>query len=150
MTAGLAHAAQSAVFTALSGSSALDALLARHMDDATRPGIYAPAPQPDDAGNNALFPYITLGEDTLNDWSTDTSSGADVVVHVHIWSRKRSWLEPKQIAAAVYSALHRQPLSTPAHDFVDCHFDGEQIIRDDDGITLHIQADYRMLLEASD
>lgn len=143
---GLSLAVQSAVFNALDGSAPLSNLLAPH-NVFPRSAIYDRMPQPVDSGNNDLFPLITIGEDGLEDWSTDTSSGGDVVVNVHIWSRSPGWAEAKGVSGAVYDALHRNNLSTPGFDFVHCEFDGERMLRDDDGITLHIHCEYRMRLE---
>lgn len=143
---GLSTAVQTAVFTALDGSAALTSLLAPHNRFA-RSAIYDRMPQPKDSGDNTLFPLITIGEDTVSDWSTDTASGADASVRVNIWSRAPSFQEAKAISEAVYDALHRQELSPPGHEFIGMDFLQDEMIRDPDGITLHIAADYRMIID---
>ena len=143
---GIATAVQTAVFNALNGSTELTGLLASH-NRFSRSAIYDRMPQPADSGNNGLFPMLTIGEDNPLDWSTDTASGADVAVNIHIWSRNPGWSEAKEIAGAVYKALHRQELTVPDHELIDCHFESEEMIRDPDGITLHIAAQYRMTID---
>lgn len=145
---GLSYSVQSAVFNVLSQDAALSGILAPH-NTFTRSAIYDSVPQPNDAGKRVEFPYITIGEDGIEDWSTDTSSGGDAVVNVHVWSRQAGWSEAKLIAAAIYDALHRKELLTPDFDFVHCEFEGERMIRDDDGVTMHIHTEYRMRLEAN-
>lgn len=143
---GIPESVQDAVFNALNDSAELDGLLAPH-NQFSRSAIYDRMPQAADSGNNNLFPMLTIGEDRVNDWSTDTATGGDVAVMVHIWSRSPGWREAKRIAAAVKSALHRQQLVTPDQEFIGCDFESEEMIRDPDGITLHIAAQYRMIVD---
>lgn len=143
---GIEEAVQKAVFAKLNASSELDGMLARH-NKFNRGAIYDYMPQPADSGTDNLFPMITIGEDRPLDWSTDTASGAEVAVVIHIWSRERTWIEAKRIAGAIYRALNRQELAVPDYEFISCDFDSSEQIRDPDGLTLHIVAQYNMIID---
>jgi len=146
MSESPANAIQIAVFNALDGSSELDSLLASHVTE-SRSAIYGVKPQPADTGDNSLFPYVTIGEDNVNDWSTDTASGAQALVNVHVWSRANGWRESKQISGAVYNTLHRAELTVPDHEFINSEWQQDQNIRDADGQTLHIVTSYQITID---
>lgn len=146
MPDGIAVSTQKAVFSALDASSALTALLADH-ETFDRSGIYDFVPSAAQSGDNTLYPFITIGEDNPQEWGTDTASGAEVTVIVHIWSRSPGWNEAKQIADAVRDALHRQELTTPDKEFIDCEWENDENIRDPDGLTLHVAQQFRLTLD---
>lgn len=137
---------QGAVFDVLDDDYDLTALLASH-NEFDRSAIYDFMPQPADAGDNSLFPLITMGEDTATDFSTDTASGAAITVTIHIWSRQPGWKEAKQIEGAVYDVLHRAELELDNHEFIGIDFENSEHIRDPDGKTLHIAMDFRALID---
>lgn len=146
MPDGISTSVQKAIFTALNGSSALTSLLAGHREF-SRSAIYDFVPSSAQSGNNSLFPMVTIGEDSPREWGTDTSSGAEVTVVIHIWSRATSWIEAKTIADTIRSALHRQELNTPDHEFIDCEWENDEYIRDPDGHTLHCAMQFRLTLD---
>lgn len=137
---------QKAIYLALKNNAALDALLARHHEFGG-PGIYGYFPQSADSGDNSLYPFITLGEDNIRDWSTDTASGGEDTVAIHIWSRANGWGGAKNIAGAVYKVLHRAELTLDNHEFIGLDFEASEAIRDPDGETLHMVATYIMILD---
>lgn len=143
---GIGNAVQIAIFNALDGSTDLTSLLASHVTQ-SRSAVYGSMPNVGDTGSDDLFPFVTIGEDQVSDWSTDTASGGEVSVVINIWSRADGWREAKQISKAVYDALHRQELTTPDHEFIACEFESDQPIRDSDGETLHIASEYRMWVD---
>ena len=141
-----ANPIQQGIYTALINSAPLDALLARH-HAIDRAAIYDYVPQPGTSGDDDLYPMVTIGEDNLNDWSTDTESGADASAMVHVWSRSGGWSQPKQVSAAVYDALHRQELTIPDAYLVTCEFEMAENMRDPDGLTLHVAMRFRILVD---
>lgn len=64
---------------------------------------------------NAKLPYVTLGEDTVNDYSTKQWIGEDVTVTLHCFSEYRGKKEAKQILDAMLKALSSAPLTVPGY-----------------------------------
>ena len=67
-------ALQKSVYQALANSSELSSLLGG-------PRIY------DDAPQAAGYPFVTLGQSLVRDWSTGTEDGGEHVLTLHVWSR---------------------------------------------------------------
>ncbi len=148
MAEGLSNSVQIAIYTALAASAELTALLADRVNAAGFPAIYDDVTQAGDSGSNAPFPYIVIGSDSIQDWSTDTASGGDIMADIHVWSRYDGKRETKQIQAAIYNALHRQTLTVPDHEFIGCDFDNEQqVVMDPDGQTYHGVSTFRILID---
>jgi len=148
MAEGMANAVQIAIYSALSGSNDLVALLASRINAAGMPAIYDDVTQAGDSGNDSAFPYIVIGGDSVLDMSTDTSSGGDISVTIDVWSRYDGKRETKRIQAAIYQALHRAALTVPDHDFIGCDFDQEQpVTLDPDGHTYHGVSSFRVLID---
>ena len=74
MTASTGWSLQRGIYQTLANSSELGALLG-----GTR--IY------DDAPQAASYPFITLGQSLVRDWSTGTEDGAEHLLTLHVWSR---------------------------------------------------------------
>ena len=86
-------ALQRSVYQALAGSSDLTTLLG-----ATR--IY------DDAPQAASYPFVTLGQSVIRDWSTGTEDGAEHNLTLHVWSRTGSKKQVHRIIEAIKDVLH--------------------------------------------
>lgn len=130
---------QQAVYSALTGASAVTALLA------SASAVYNHVPQ------DSAFPYITFGVDTAADWGTKTEQGQAHTLDVHVWSRYRGTKEARQVLAAVYGVLHEQPgaLSVSGHTVVEVRYRFSRVVRDPDGLTYHGVAQYQVLTEAT-
>jgi hypothetical protein len=130
-------ALQQAVYTRLSGFSALTDLVQ---------AIYSEsgAPQPSDAGDNSLFPYVIVGPFTGSPWDTDGTPGQTCIVKVNVYSRGKSDLEWRAIADQVYEALNRHDLSISGADTVDCLFQDMSSFPDPDGKTTRAVLDFRV------
>jgi|AntRauTorckE6833_2_1112554.scaffolds.fasta_scaffold02006_9 hypothetical protein len=131
---------QEAIFQNLSGDAPLLALVN---------GIYDYVPQPNDAGSPANFPYVVVGDDSLNAWDTDTTTGADSSIVIHSWSRYKGKKEIKQIQGAVYAALNRATLSIDGYSFVTCDLLTSDSFIDSDGITQHSTQTFRVLFNTA-
>ena len=111
--------------------------------------IYGDVPQ------DAIFPYVTIGEDVATDWSTHYDTGQSISVVMHTWSRARGRRETKRMQSAIYFALNRYnfpPIvpvdpSDPTYDIVGCDFEGSQSFVDYDGLTRHGVSTFRILVE---
>ena len=131
-------ALQDAIYDALTGSSPLMAMIK---------GLYDSVPQPTDSGAGAEFPYVTYGEASHTDWSTDTESGDDATITIHTWSRYRGRTETKQIQGVVYDALHRVELTVTGFAFVAIDWLGSDSFVDADGLTRHGVQTFRVLID---
>lgn len=131
-------ALQQAIYDQLTGDSTLMALVT---------GVYDDVPQAADSGASSAFPYVTIGEDIHQDWSTDTSLGDDATITVHTWSRYRGRKQTKQIQGAIYDALTRVNLSVTGYTMVAIDYVDEQSFVDTDGLTRHGVSTFRVLLD---
>ena len=137
MTADSQWALQQAVFTALSGDSAVQALVGN------------PARVYDHVPQDTTFPYVAMGEVAAADWDTKSEDGMDQTFMVHTWSRYRGMSEAKRIMGAVVDALDKVALSVTGHDLVQLRFEFSDTFLDEDGLTRHGVQRFRALTEAT-
>lgn len=109
--------------------------------------VYDYVPQDSDSGSSTPFPYVTIGEDVVTEFDTDTDSGGNVLITIHTWSRAKGRKECKDIQGAIYTSLHRQTLAISGYNFIDCFFVSEQSFFDTDGYTRHGVSSYRILID---
>jgi hypothetical protein len=89
------NALQAAVYTRLTGFSELTALVGS--------SIYDFVPE------EALPPFVVIGDDTAIDWSTKTGNGWQATLTVHCWDFEKAGRKSvKNILSAIYDALNRQ------------------------------------------
>src|SRR3972149_5093045 len=69
----------------------------------------------DDAPQAAPYPFISLGQSVIRDWSTGTEDGAEHNLTLHVWSRSGGKKQVQQILESIRVVLHDQPLMLPAH-----------------------------------
>lgn len=125
-------AIQTAIYSQLTGTAAVMALVT---------GVFDDVPQGTD------YPYIVIGEDTGIEWDTDDSRGTSATLTVHVWSRVAGKRETKQIMEAIYDALHRAPLPVSGMTTVTCHWEFGETFLDADGETRHGVTRYRLIIE---
>jgi len=99
----------------------------------------------DHVPDDAAFPYVVVGEDTLNMWDTKSINGFDAMVTLHTWSRYRGRKECKQIQGNIYDALHDAPLAITGYNHVYTYLDNEDSFLDEDGLTRHGVSRYRVV-----
>lgn len=132
---------QKAVYDRLINYAPLASALADNADMPGLPAVY------DDVPQDAAFPYVTIGEDTLTEWDTDTELGSQSVVTIHTWSRQRGKAETKRIQGLLYNALHRHDLSIPGYNVIDCLREMNNSALDPDGHTRHGVSNFRIILQ---
>lgn len=103
------------------------------------------------------YPFISIGEASRSDWSTDDSTGIEAVLTIHIWDKPAlgpgeaqvslGFRRTKQIAAEVYAALNRYSLPIDGTNVVLCDFESDEYMIDPDGRTRHAVQRYRILYE---
>jgi hypothetical protein len=131
-----ATALRAAIHAALAADGALTTLLggARVYDEVPR---------------DAAFPYVTLGEARIADWSTGTEPGLEHQLTLHAWSRQGGHREAHEIAGALLQALDDAPLVLDGHQLVDLRFALADIRRETDGRTYHALVRFRALTFAT-
>lgn len=125
---------QEAIHGALAGDAALVALLggARIYD-------HAPA--------NVPFPYVTLGRTSVYDWGTDTESGTEQLLTLHIWSKARGKKEAHALMDAVAGRLHDSGLALNGHALVNLRLAFSDVVFDDDLSVHHGMLRFRAVTE---
>jgi len=134
MAAVASWALQRSIYQALANSSGLTALLGGVR-------IY------DDAPQAASFPFITLGQSVIRDWSTGTEDGAEHSLTLHVWSRSGGKKQVQEIIEAIKAELHDQPLLLADHHLVNLRHEVSEARLDPDGDTFHGIVRYRAVTE---
>jgi hypothetical protein len=87
--------------------------------------------------DSAGYPRITLGEDTVKDWSTKLDYGEEITHTLHVWSQYKGKKEVKEIMNLILESL-TEPLSLDSGFFVEfSKLDFMEVINDSDGLTKH-------------
>ena len=113
---------QSAIYTALNVSAITSTLSC---------GVY------DEVIEGNSYPFITLGEETAIDYSTNNLVGAETTINIHVWSRYKGSKETKEILDKIHDLLHDVNLSVTGVNLINLRFEYSDIMRDPDGITRH-------------
>lgn len=95
----------------------------------------------------AAFPFVTLGEAVVSDWSTATEGGSEQALTLHVFSRQGGRAEAFAIAARVQEALHEAPLALEGHRLANLRATTAEIRRDSDGRTFHGLVRFRAVTE---
>jgi hypothetical protein len=85
----------------------------------------------------AGFPFITLGQSVIRDWSTGTEDGAEHNLTLHVWSRSGGKKQVQEILEAIRAVLHDQPLALADHHLVNLRHEFSEARLDPDGDTFH-------------
>jgi hypothetical protein len=134
MTVAASAALRAAVHDALAADSALTALLGG-------PRVY------DEPPPAAAFPYVTLGETRIADFSAGSDSGAEHQLTLYAWSRQGGHAQAHLIAGALLQALDDAPLTLADHHLVNFRFAAADVRREADGRTYHALVRFRAVTE---
>lgn len=93
------------------------------------------------------FPYVTLGEAQLIDWSTATEAGHEHRLTLNVWSRQGGHGQAHAIAHLVQQALHDAPLTLAGHRLVNLRFSSAEIRREAGGRTYRALVRFRAVTE---
>jgi hypothetical protein len=129
-----AAALRAAIHDALIADGALSALLGG-------PKVY------DEPPRAAAFPYVTLGEARVSDFSTGSEPGEEHQLTLHAWSRQGGHREAHLIAGALLQALDDAPLNLADHRLVNLRFAVADVRREADGRTYHALVRFRAMTE---
>lgn len=134
MPTAAAVALRVAVHDALAANAAL-------VDVHGGPKIY------DEPPRAAAFPYVTLGEMRIADFSADGELGQEHQLTLHGWSRQGGHREAHLIAGALLQALVDAPLTLADHHLVNLRFAVADVRREADGRTYHALVRFRAVTE---
>jgi hypothetical protein len=101
----------------------------------------------DEPPRDATFPYVTLGEARIADFSTGTEPGQEHQLTLHAWSRQGGHHEAHIIAGAVLQALDDAPLTLSGYRLVNLRFALADVRRESDGRTYHALVRFRAVTE---
>ena len=101
----------------------------------------------DEPPKGVAFPYVTLGEARITDFSTGTEPGEEHALTLHAWSRQGGHREAHLIAGALLQALDDAPLTLSGHHLVNLRFSLADIRREKDGRTYHDVVRFRAVTE---
>jgi len=127
-------ALRAAVHDALVADAALGSLLGG-------PKVY------DEPPRSAAFPYVTLGEMRVADYSTGSEPGEEHQLTLHAWSRQGGHREAHLIAGQLLQALDDAALTLTDHRLVNFRFALADIRREADGRTYHALVRFRAVTE---
>jgi hypothetical protein len=105
----------------------------------------APVPVFDEAGPNAAYPYVTIGEVIGGESDTLDKEAVDLELTIHTWSRQAGMLEISTIMATVKDTLHRKSLPASGFQWVTTIWIYAQTLRDPDGKTRHGVSRFRVM-----
>jgi len=129
-----AAALRAAVVDALTADAALVSLLGG-------PKIY------DEPPRTVVFPYVTLGEARVSDFSAGDAPGEEHQLTLHAWSRQGGHSEAHKIAGALLAALDDAPLDLADHQLITFRFSVADVRREADGRTYHALVRFRAVTE---
>lgn len=114
---------QQAIYAALTNDTELMAEIT---------GVYDSVPD-----NKSDFPYVTIGEDVLTEFDTDSGTGHTASITIHTWSRYNGRKEAKTIQGLIYDTLHNAPLPLTGYSMLLLRQETENTLLDPDGKTRH-------------
>jgi hypothetical protein len=131
-------AASAALRAAIHDALAADAALVNVLGG---PKIY------DEPPRGAAFPYVTLGESRIADFSTGSEAGEEHQLTLHAWSRQGGHKQAHLIAGALLAALDDAPLDLADNHLVNFRFAVADVRREADGRTYHALVRFRAVTE---
>jgi hypothetical protein len=134
MPTAASAALRAAVHDALTANAALTALLGG-------PKVY------DEPPRSAAFPYVTLGEARIADYSTGSEAGEEHQLTLHAWSRQGGQREAHLLAGALLQALDDAPLALADNHLINFRFAVADVRREADGRTYHALVRFRAVTE---
>src|SRR3569623_2058623 len=84
----------------------------------------------DEVPREASFPYVTLGEARVADFSTGSEPGEEHQITLHAWSRQGGQREAHMIAGALLQALDDAPLTLTDFRLVNLRFSVADVRRE--------------------
>jgi hypothetical protein len=100
----------------------------------------------DDVPDNAIAPYVVIGDDTLLEFDSDFGIGFEATITVHSWSKYRGRAEVKGLMGLIYDALHRAEFTVQGYNLLGCDCEFSETFLESDGVTRHGVQRFRILI----
>lgn len=123
---------QRALFQTLDHSSVTGLLSQSY---APAKAIFTDVPQAADSERDDMFPFITIGLDTINAFDTKEAVGGRAMVQIDVWDRATSMLDIKTVADAIDARVRRQDLPISGVTHITTELESCVFSRDPDGKT---------------
>jgi hypothetical protein len=101
----------------------------------------------DEPPRASTFPYVTLGEARIADFSAGGEPSEEHQLTLDAWSRQGGHREAHVIAGALLQALDDAPLTLSDHHLVNLRFSVADIRREANGRTYHALVRFRAVTE---
>src|SRR5262245_45761129 len=101
----------------------------------------------DEPPRSVAFPYVTLGEARVSDFSTGSEAGEEHQLTLHAWSRQGGHREAHLIAGSLLQALDDAPLALSGHRLVNLRFALADVRLERDVRTYHALIRFRAVTE---
>jgi len=101
----------------------------------------------DEPPRAVAFPYVTLGEARVSDFSAGDDAGQEHQLTLHAWSRQGGHKEAHAIAGTLLQALDDAALTLADHLLVNFRFSVADVRREADGRTYHARVAFRAVTE---
>jgi hypothetical protein len=103
----------------------------------------------DNVPEKTATPYVTIGEDALEQVDTDDSLGAEGIVEVTIWTGREyaGRRTAKLVADQVYTVLHQAKPTVTGYTLAALFFETSDGFDEVDGATRRRVEGYRVLLQ---
>ena len=92
------------------------------------------------------YPYIVIGDDTENEWDTDTELGFELTLMIHSFSVSDGKAEIKTMQKAVYDLLHYHNLAVTGYNTIVLYQEFSETMLETDGVTRHGVQRFRLTL----
>lgn len=130
--------------TYLSHFSLQQALCQHLLADATlmglATGVFDHVPQ------GTSYPFITIGEALIRDWSNAEKQGTEQAVTLRIWSRESGRKQAAAIMERIVTLLNGTSLTVTGQTLMSLRFVSSNITLQDDGFTYRGSLTFRALL----
>lgn len=100
----------------------------------------------DNVPDNAVAPYIVIGDDTMIEFDSDGGLGFEATLTIHTWSKYRGRAEVKGIMGLIYDALHRAEFTVQGYNLLGCDSEFSETFLESDGVTRHGVQRFRILI----
>jgi len=100
----------------------------------------------DEVVESASYPFISLGEETVIDYSTKDTNGGEYTINIDIWSQYKGAKQTKEIMDKVHDLLHDIDLTVVGFNLINLRFEFSDIMRDPDGVTRHGVMRFRAII----
>jgi hypothetical protein len=134
MPTAASAALRAAVHDALKNNAALNTLLGGSK-------VY------DEPPRGAAFPYVTLGETRISNFSSGDQFAEEHQLTLHAWSRQGGHREAHLITGTLLQVLDDAPLTLAGYHLVNFRFAVADVRREADGRTYHALVRFRAVTE---